>query len=112
MYTFIYIFVHVYINAHEQHFCDEMLQNPESVLSLNVKMLSQESAWLSPDSTDMSLIVFLLKTWTHNLVFSRTESDLLPQSSGHFNQYAGPTGRETCGIIYEKVFDFCLLKFC
>lgn len=28
----------------------KMLQNPESVLSFECKMLSQESAWLVPDS--------------------------------------------------------------
>lgn len=87
-----------------------MLQNPESVLSLNVKMLSQESTWLVSDSTDKSLMVvfffiFFFKHG-HTTWCSAGQSQTCSHSLQAINQYAGPTGRETCGLIYEKVLDF------
>lgn len=46
------------------------------------EMLSQESAWPCPGSNRHKPDC-CLKTQTHNFVFSRTEPDLHPQSSGH-----------------------------
>ena len=84
-----------------------MLQNPESVLSLNVKMLSQESTWLVSDSTDKSLMGFFFFLKHGNTTWcSAGQSQTCSHSLQAINQYAGPTGRETCGLIYEKVLDF------
>ena len=58
----------------------------------------------------MSLIVFFVvlffKKHGHTTRCSAGQSQTCSHSLQAIHQYAGPTGRETCGLIYEKVFDF------
>lgn len=64
-------------NAHHQLYCDKRLQTPESVLPSGVSGGSLVVSRLNRHGLDC-----FKKTWTHNLVFSRTDWNLLPQSSG------------------------------
>lgn len=63
-----------------------MLKAQESVLPVNVKCC-----------------LVVLKTWTHKVVFSRTELDLLPQSSGHKPNMLIPQAEKLVALFMKRL---------
>ena len=86
-----------------------MLQHPESVLSECKNAVSGEHLVgfrLNRQEPDGGLLVFcFFFKHRHTTWCSAGQSQTCSHSLQAINQYAGPTGRETCGLIYEKVLE-------